>query len=170
MMNGRGKSGSCVIPEKFSNEAGPPAAEGTEERRLAKENSRKQTMLRIQSRARMQGALERVRQAATRDKTLRFTALMHHIYGVETLREAYLGLTPKAAPGVDGETWQHYGEKLKDNLEDLSERLKRGAYRAKPTRRVFIPKPDGRPRLCAFRFQVVKHWWRTRRRRGQKTE
>jgi group II intron reverse transcriptase/maturase len=77
---------------------------------------------------------------------MRFTALLHHIYGLETLRSAYLSLKRDAAPGVDGETWRHYGEALEENLQDLSERLKRGAYRAKPVRRVFIPKIDGRQR------------------------
>jgi len=77
---------------------------------------------------------------------MRFTALLHHIYRPETLRKAYLALKPDAAPGVDGQTWRHYGEALEDNLLDLSERLKRGAYRAKPVRRVYIAKTDGRQR------------------------
>ncbi len=99
-----------------------------------------------QGRARMQSALARVRQAATRDTSLPFTALLHHIYSTDTLREAYFGLKREAAPGVDGVTWQHYGENLEDNLQDLSARLQRGAYRAKPTRRTFITKSDGRDR------------------------
>ena len=146
MMHGRGKSDNCVVPEKSSNNAGRPAAEGREGRRLAKGNSREQHMLRTQGRERMQQALARVRQAATKDTSLRFTALLHHIYSTDTLREAYFGLKRKAAPGVDGVMWRHYGEHLEDNLHDLSERLKRGAYRAKPTRRTFIAKPDGRER------------------------
>jgi RNA-directed DNA polymerase len=77
---------------------------------------------------------------------LRFTALLHHIYNLETLRMAYFRLKKEAAPGVDGETWRHYGEELERNLQDLSERLKRGAYRAKPVRRVYIAKTDGRQR------------------------
>jgi len=77
---------------------------------------------------------------------LRFTALLHHIYNLDTLRRAYFILKKEAAPGVDGETWRHYGETLEDNLRDLSERLKQGAYRAKPVRRVYIPKADGRQR------------------------
>ena len=77
---------------------------------------------------------------------MRFTALLHHIYNLETLRMAYFSLKKEAAPGVDGETWRHYGEELERNLQDLSERLKRGAYRAKPVRRVYIPKADGRQR------------------------
>ena len=74
---------------------------------------------------------------------MRFTALLHHIYNPETLRMAYISLKREAAPGVDGETWRHYGDELETNLRDLSERLKRGAYRAKPVRRVYIPKADG---------------------------
>ena len=77
---------------------------------------------------------------------MRFTALLHRIYNLETLRLAYFSLKKKASSGVDGETWRHYGESLEANLQDLSERLQRGAYRAKPVRRVYIPKADGRPR------------------------
>jgi group II intron reverse transcriptase/maturase len=91
-------------------------------------------------------ALERIRQAACLDKGLRFTSLWHHVYNVERLRRAYKSLKRRAAPGVDGETWQHYGEDLEANLRDLSDRLRRGAYRAKPVKRVYIPKADGRQR------------------------
>jgi len=91
----------------------------------------------------LQSALERIRQAASRDKKLRFTGLWHHVYGVSRLRDAYYKLKRKAAPGVDGETWKHYGEHLEENLWDLSGRLRRGAYRARPVRRAYIPKPDG---------------------------
>ncbi len=146
MMHGRGKSDTCVVPKKSPNNAGRPAAEGMEGRRVAKGNSREQTMLRTQGRARMQSALARVRQAATRDTSLPFTALLHHIYSTDTLREAYFGLKREAAPGVDGVTWRHYGENLEANLHELSARLQRGAYRAKPTRRTFIHKSDGRER------------------------
>ena len=91
-------------------------------------------------------AMERIRQAASRDKQLRFTTLWHHVYNIEHLQKAYFGLKRNAAPGVDGETWRHYGEDLEGNLQDLADRLKRGAYRAKPVRRSYIPKPDGRQR------------------------
>jgi group II intron reverse transcriptase/maturase len=90
--------------------------------------------------------VERIRQAASRDKELRFTGLWHHVYQVDRLRKAYYSLKRGAAPGVDGETWRHYGEDLEENLQDLSGRLKRGAYRAKPVRRAYIPKADGRQR------------------------
>jgi len=88
-------------------------------------------------------AAERIRQAASRDKRLRFTTLWHHVYNIEHLQKAYFSLKRNAAPGVDGETWRHYGEDLERNLQDLADRLKRGAYRAKPVRRSYIPKPDG---------------------------
>ncbi len=91
-------------------------------------------------------ALERIRQAARKDGKMRFTALLHHIYNLDMLREAYFSLKRDAAPGVDGETWRAYGERLEDNLLDLSQRLKRGAYRAKPVRRAYIAKADGRQR------------------------
>src|SRR4030067_1388617 len=94
----------------------------------------------------LQSALERIRQAASRDKELRFTGLWHHVYEVNRLREAYYNLKRKAAPGIDGETWKHYGEDLEENLQELSARLRRGAYRAKPVRRAYIPKADGRQR------------------------
>ena len=77
---------------------------------------------------------------------MRFTALLHHVYDVEHLRAAYYALKRDAAPGIDGETWEHYGEALEANLADLSGRLKRGAYRAKPVKRAYIPKADGRQR------------------------
>src|SRR4051812_17654198 len=94
----------------------------------------------------LHSALDRVRQAALADKELKFTNLWHHVYHVERLREAYLALKRNAAPGVDGQTWQAYGKELEGNLRDLSDRLARGAYRARPVKRVYIPKADGRQR------------------------
>src|SRR6202047_507650 len=146
MTNGLGKSDRPTVPGKSPNNAGQPAAEGTEERGLAKGNLPQQNASRTPSRKDAPSELERVRQAAGKDKKLRFTALLHHIYNLETLRMAYFCLKKEAAPGVDGETWQHYGETLEDDLQDLSHRLKRGAYRAKPVRRVYIDKNDGRKR------------------------
>jgi RNA-directed DNA polymerase len=146
MTNGLGKSDSPVVPRKFPNNAGQPAAEGMEGRGLAKGSLPQQNASRTPSRSSAPSALERVRQAAGKDKKLRFTALLHHIYNLDTLRMAYFSLKKEAAPGVDGETWRHYGEQLEGNLQDLSERLKRGAYRAKPVRRVYILKADGRQR------------------------
>jgi len=126
-----------------TSEGGRPTAEGAEERRLAKGNLPRQNVPRAQDRNSTRSALERVGRAAKKDKKVRFTTLLHHVYDPTTLREAYLSLKRDAAPGVDGQTWQEYGEALEDRLTDLSERLKRGAYRAKPVRRVQIPKPDG---------------------------
>ncbi len=146
MTNGPGKSDRPTVPGKSPNNAGQPATEGMEGRGLAKGNQPQQNASRTPSREDALSALERVRQAASKDKKLRFTALLHHIYNPDTLRRAYLSLKKEASPGVDGETWRHYGETLEDNLQDLSHRLKRGAYRAKPVRRAYINKSDGRKR------------------------
>jgi RNA-directed DNA polymerase len=140
MMNGHGKSDSSAVPRKSPNQAEGPAAEAREGRGLAKGNSPECNALRTQGRESTTSALERVRQAARKDRKQRFTALLHHIYDVERLRAAYLSIKKDAAAGVDGETWEHYGETLEQNLQDLSHRLKRGAYRARPVRRVYIPK------------------------------
>ena len=94
----------------------------------------------------MKEALERIREAVRRDRKAKLTALYHHVYNIDHLREAYYGLKRNAAAGIDGETWQHYGQDLEVNLRDLSERLGRRAYRATPVRRVYIPKGDGRQR------------------------
>ena len=125
---------------------GTSAAERVEPRSLAKGNSSRQNTNRAQDRAVVQSALGRIRQAAEKDKRARFTSLMHHIYDERMLREAYYELKRDAAPGVDGETWQQYGKQLEENLTDLAARLRRGAYRARPVRRVFITKEDGRQR------------------------
>lgn len=159
MMDGHGTSDRPIVPEKPPNKARPPAAEGVEGRGLAEGNPRQQNAPRTPSRNGALSALERVRQAARKDRKRRFTALLHHVYNPEALRGAYLGLKRDAAPGVDGETWRRYGEMLEDNLRDLSERLKRGAYRAKPVRRVYIPKADGRQRplgVTALEDKIVQ--------------
>jgi group II intron reverse transcriptase/maturase len=145
-MNGRGKSDSSVVPKKRPNNAGQPAAEDVEGRGLAKGNTVERNAFRTQGRDDAPSALERVREAATKGRKQRFTALLHHVYDIERLRNAYLVLKRDAAAGTDGETWQHYGEDLEANLRELSERLKQGAYRAKPVRRVYIEKTDGRLR------------------------
>jgi RNA-directed DNA polymerase len=140
MMNTRGKSDGPVVPGKSLNKAEEPAAEAMKGRGLAKGNSLERNALRTQSRDSAPSALERVRQVARADRKQRFTALLHHIYDVERLRAAYLSIKRQAAAGVDGKTWEQYGEELEENLRDLSQRLKRGAYRARPVRRVYIPK------------------------------
>jgi RNA-directed DNA polymerase len=146
MRNGRGQSDSLVVPRKPPNNVGRPATEAGEGSGLAKGNSPERNALRTQSRAGAPSALERVRQAAQRDRKQRFTALLHHVYDLARLRAAYFALKREAAPGVDGETWRHYGEALEENLRDLAGRLKRGAYRAQPVRRAYILKTDGRQR------------------------
>jgi group II intron reverse transcriptase/maturase len=130
-----------------------------EGRGLAKGNPQQQNASRTQSRKSAPSALKRVRQVARKDRKARFTALLHHVCDQDALRAAYLGLKREAAPGVDGETWKHYGEALEENLLDLSDRLKRGAYRAKPVRRVYIPKADGRQRplgVTALEDKIVQ--------------
>jgi len=145
-MNGREKPDRAVVPEKSSNNAVGTAAEGMEERALAKGNAGEAGIHRTLSRERMNQRLARVREAAKRDGKQRFTALVHHVYNTDTLAFAYGSLDRRAAPGIDGVTWQSYGEALEENLQDLSARLKRGGYRASAVRRVFIPKADGRQR------------------------
>jgi RNA-directed DNA polymerase len=121
-------------------------AEDVEGRGLAKGKPDEQTRGRTQCRRALQRALDRLRQAAQQDHAQPVTALWHHVYDVNRLRAAYYGLNRAAAPGVDGQTWAAYGEHLEANLQDLSDRLKRGAYHARPGKRVYIPKPDGRQR------------------------
>jgi group II intron reverse transcriptase/maturase len=117
-----------------------------EGRGLAKENLIQQNSHRTQSRAKLQSALDRIRQAAQKDKGLKFTSLWHHVYDVDRLREAYLSLKRQAAPGIDGQTWEEYGKNLESNLQSLSERLARGAYHAKAVKRAYVPKADGQQR------------------------
>lgn len=144
-MNERGKSDGQVVPVKPPNKAGQQAAEAVEGRGPAKGNPNQQNASRTQSRHSAHSALERVRQAARKDKKARFTALLHHVT-IERLRAAFNELSKDAAPGVDGVTWQQYAQGLEENLQDLHARLQRGAYRARASRRAYIPKPDGQQR------------------------
>jgi len=148
MMHGRGESDRPIVPQKPSNKGGePPTAERVEGRGLAKENPLRQNQsIGLRAAPDWQNALERIRKAARRDKGTRFTALWHHVCDVRRLREEYFALKRDSAPGVDGQTWGQYGRNLEVNLQDLSGRLHRGAYRAKPVKRAWIPKPDGRQR------------------------
>src|SRR5262245_40354332 len=134
MMNDRGKSDRSIVPEKAPNNADCNAAEAVEGRDRAKGNSPKRDKHWTPSQESLPSALERVRETARRDKKQRFTALLHHIYDVDRLRHAYEEVKRDAAAGIDGETWQHYGERLEENLRDLSGRLARGAYRARVVR------------------------------------
>jgi RNA-directed DNA polymerase len=144
-MNDTEKSDERVVPTKSPNKAGAPDAEAMEGRRSAKGNTKEQNVPRTQRRTSTLSALERVREAARQDRKKRFTALLHHVT-IDRLKGAYLALQRKAAAGVDGVTWSEYGQDLEVRLEDLHARIHRGAYRAKPSRRVYIPKPDGRER------------------------
>ncbi len=145
-MNEHRKSDGPAVPLKSPNNAGQPAAEEMDGRGPAKGNPLKQNAPRTLGREGAQSALERVRLATARDRRMRFTALLHHVYDLQTLRAAYLALKRDAAAGVYGETWRSYGERLEENLQGLAARLKRGAYRAKPVRRVYIAKADGQKR------------------------
>jgi RNA-directed DNA polymerase len=162
MMNGHGKSDELVVPAKPSNKEGATAAltaEGVEERSSAEGNSGEQNRPRAQTRLVLQQALERVREAAVRDRELVFANLWFHVYDIERLREAYHAIKRDAAPGVDRVTWREYGEELEENLQDLALRLRRGSYRAKPVKRVYIPKPDGRQRplgVTALEDKIVQ--------------
>jgi group II intron reverse transcriptase/maturase len=125
---------------------------------LAKGNTDQQNAHRTQCRSSAHSALDRVRQAAKRDRSAKFTALFHHLT-LNRLREAFLALERKAAAGVDGVTWSQYRAGLEGNLRDLHARLHRGAYRAKPSRRAFIPKADGRQRplgIASLEDKVVQ--------------
>jgi RNA-directed DNA polymerase len=158
-MNDRRESDSRVVPAKLANKAVDAAAEPVEERRLDKGNTGRQTARRTQSRdVSASSALDRVRQVAEKERDARFTALLHHV-DVDRLRGAYRALSPKAAAGVDGETWESYGQNLEANVRDLHDRVQRGAYRAKPSRRVYIPKADGRLRplgIAALEDKIVQ--------------
>ena len=147
-MYGNGKSDRSIKPKKPPNKrsGAPHPAEEVEGRDLAEGNLGQQTRSRAQDRELLQQALNRIRQAAKADRKLQFTTLWHHVYEIRRLREAYYAIKRNASAGVDGQTWQEYGKHLDENLQELSMRLQRGAYRARPVRRVYIAKADGRRR------------------------
>jgi retron-type reverse transcriptase len=158
MMHGHEKSDSAIVAAKLANKAkGPPAArpagephaaEPVERRAGTEGNADQQSTRRTQSRESVSQALERIRKVARERKKEKFTALFHHI-STDMLEEAFDELKTDAAPGVDRVTWKDYEANLEDNLEDLHDRVQRGAYRALPSRRVYIPKSDGRQRPIA---------------------
>src|SRR5450631_3716790 len=149
MMHERGKSDSAVRAVKPANKAERSAAELVEQRAGTKGNADQQSTRRAQERASVSQALGRIRQAAKQRKKEKFTTLFHHI-SVGLLRLAFFEIKKDAAPGVDGLTWQDYEADLDRNIEDLHDRVHRGAYRAQPSRRLYIPKPDGRQRPIAI--------------------
>lgn len=144
-MHAAGQSDDSIVPGKRANNAGPPAAESVEERESAERNTFHLTTYRTQSRKGVSLELEGVRRVASRDKDVKFTALLHHVTEA-LLRQSYLGLNPKAATGVDEQTWQDYGSDLERRIASLHERIHRGTYRAQPSKRIYLPKPDGRRR------------------------
>jgi RNA-directed DNA polymerase len=157
-MHEQGKSDNSIVPTKPPNKAGRPVAEVVEGRGLTKENAGQQNTRRTQGRESVPSALERIRQAAIRNKRQRFNALLHHVTE-ERLRQAFLGIKRNAVPGTDGVTWEQYGADLDRNVKDLHMRLQRGAYRAKPSRRAYIPKADGRQRplgIAALEDKIVQ--------------
>jgi len=141
-----------------SNKDGKPSTESEEGRPLIKENTHQPSTSSTQSEIRVSQGLAGVRKAAKEGKEIKFTALLHHMT-VELLRESFYALKRRAAPGVDGVTWQGYETGLEDRLVDLHRRVHRGAYQARPSRRVYIPKPDGRKRplgVAALEDKVVQ--------------
>jgi RNA-directed DNA polymerase len=148
MMHGGGESDSAIVAEKPTNAAERSAAEPGEPRAEAEGNAGQQSTRRTPSRASVTQALERIRGTARERKKERFTALLHHI-NPDLLEEGFFALKEHAAAGIDGLTWRDYEQDLERNLEDLHARIHRGAYQPLPSRRVYIPKPDGRQRPLA---------------------
>ena len=149
MMHGRGKSDPVIVAVKPANKAEPSAAESVEPRPGTKGNVDQQSTRQAQDWESVSQALDRIRQVAKVRKKERFTTLLHHV-SIDLLRVSFLALKRDAAPGVDGLAWQDYEVDLERNLEDLHDRVHRGAYRALPSRRQYIPKPDGRQRPIAI--------------------
>jgi RNA-directed DNA polymerase len=157
-MHDRGKSDDLVVPAKPPNNAPTGVAEVVEGRGSPEGNAAGSTRTGPGAGQSAQSGLDRVRRLAQQDKDVRFTALLHHV-DVDRLRAAYWAARPKAAPGVDGVTWHEYGLDLEENLRDLHARVHRGSYRAKPSLRAYIPKPDGRLRplgIAALEDKVLQ--------------
>ena len=157
-MHGREKSDPAIVAKKPANNAGQPVAERVERRAGTEGNAGQQSMRRAQDRESVSQALERVRQAARQRRKERFTALFHHLTPA-MLRTAFFALKRDAAPGVDGMAWWDYEADLDRKIEDLCDRVHRGVYRAQPSRRRYIPKPDGRQRplaVAALEDKVVQ--------------
>ncbi len=149
MMHDREKSDLAIVATKPTNKARKLAVEPVEPRAGTKGNANQQSTRRAQDRASVSQALERVRNAAKQRKKEQFTTLFHHL-SQAMLRTAFLALKRDAAPGIDGLTWQAYEADLDRRIEDLHERVHGGTYRALPSRRRYIPKPDGRQRPLAI--------------------
>src|SRR3989442_15461925 len=144
------ESHSGIVPMNHSNKDGEPSAESAEGRPLIKENACQPNTYSTQSGKGVSHGLAGVRKAARENKEMKITALLHHLT-VDLLRESFYSLKRKAAPGVDGVTWQEEEPELEDRLIDLHSRVHRGAFRAMPSRRVYIEKEDGRKRPLGSR-------------------
>jgi RNA-directed DNA polymerase len=159
-MHATGKSDTGIISMKQANKGaqpgfdGQPLAESAERRPVAEGNPDQATVCGTQSPKGASSALGRVREAARRDAKQRFTNLLHHI-NVDLLRQAYGALKREAAAGVDDVTWQGYGEGLEERLADLHDRIQGGCYRAKPSKKEWIAKPDGRQRPIGIPCRAV---------------
>jgi len=152
------KSDCAVIPVNRSNNEGQPSTEVGEGRAQTKENIVQSSMRPTQSGERVSQGLRGVRKAARERKQERFTALLHHL-SVALLRDSFYALQRQASPGVDGVTWQEYETGMEDRIVDLHRRIHRGAYRAQPSRRVYIPKADGKQRplgIAALEDKIVQ--------------
>ena len=152
------KSHCAVVPVNPPNNEGQPSTEAGEERAQMKENIVQSRMHPTQSGGCMSQGLDGVRKAAKKRRQERFTSLLHHL-NVDLLRDSFYALQRKASPGVDGVRWQEYETGLEDQLIDLHARIHRGAYRAQPSRRVYIPKADGRQRplgIAALEDKIVQ--------------
>ena len=157
-MNGPEKSDSAIRAVKPANKAASAAAEWAEQRAGTKGNTGQPHTRRTQSRDSVSQGLDRVRHAARQRKKEKFTALLHHVT-IDLLRDAFLALKRRAAPGVDGLTWRDYEAELEGNLQGLHIRVQRGTYRALPVKRRFIPKPDGKQRplgIAALEDKIVQ--------------
>jgi len=157
-MNGDEKSDPAIVAAKPANKSGHPDAEWVEPRAGAEGNAAGPHGVRAQNRATPSSGIDRVRKAAQERKAEKFITLLHHI-DAALLRQAYQWLKRDAAPGVDGMTWDAYGEGLDARLCDLETRIHRGSYRAQPSLRAYIPKPDGRQRplgIAALEDKIVQ--------------
>jgi RNA-directed DNA polymerase len=158
LMHATGESHDCVVPAKAPNKDPHGSAEELEGRQSIKENTGESHPSRIQGREIGSRGLQGVREAAKKDKGLRFTALLHHVTEA-LLRDSFYSLKRQAAPGVDRVTWQEYEQGLEERIQDLHGRVHRGAYRAQPSRRIYIPKSDGRRRplgIAAVEDKIVQ--------------
>jgi RNA-directed DNA polymerase len=163
-MHAAGESDSSVVPKKPANNDGvPPSAESVEGRGLTEENAGQSLLGRTQGRKPRSRGLFGVREAAQRDKTMRFNNLLHHLTP-ELLRASFFDLKKQAAPGIDGVTWAQYAQGLDARIDDLHGRIHRGAYRAQPSKRKWIPKLDGKMRplgIAALEDKIVQQAART---------